>query len=440
MHNKGSDWRTSRQNAPGSGRGARGYNRGRVQPWRPLQQTEARSPAPPLGPVLQEFKVEDLLQDDVVSGVAKITDCRYVASFNWVDSSEPKIIVPGMPPAWQPLDEPIRLKEDSGDYFRDPNAARCPDHPIEPAVRAILAQHPDFLMQNVDVFACGNTMGNLMRFVRNQDGDFRFVVEAVGNTVFFVRRENAPDERIPNVKGYGHAFPENYTQWKEDVAGSVSHQRMITYTFGGKKFIIRSEADGYLPDELADGEGSNSITVDIPTDMTSLSMHHAGATIPQSAIFDLKTRSVMRKGEDHLDEHIQRFWVNQTPNLILAFHDRGLFSDIRVESVRFRVEAWEHEYEKVLQRLSNAVDKTVAFVKSTPDGRCEVRRSSKDSGVLEIRDVGGEAPSALPGDLRKRWASASTADLDGPSLSPEMDEDPGEAPVNSDDSMQVDGE
>jgi DNA-directed RNA polymerase subunit H (RpoH/RPB5) len=37
---------------------------------------------------------------------------------------------------------------------------------------------------------------------------FRMIVELVGQTVFLVRRENSPTERIPNVRGYGHTFPE----------------------------------------------------------------------------------------------------------------------------------------------------------------------------------------------------------------------------------------
>jgi len=108
-----------------------------------------------------------------------------------------------MPPVWKPLDKPTKLPQDAGEYFRDQNAARHPEHPMEPAARAVLAQQPDFDTQCVDIFACTSTLGNLLRFLKKDDKPFRFTVEAMGRTVFFIRRENAPDEKIAGPKGFG---------------------------------------------------------------------------------------------------------------------------------------------------------------------------------------------------------------------------------------------
>ena len=74
---------------------------------------------------------------------------------------------------------------------------------MEPAVKAVIAQVPDIKTDQFDLFSCTSTMGSLMRFLKNHDKPFRFTVEAVGRTVFFVRRENAPDELIPGPKGFG---------------------------------------------------------------------------------------------------------------------------------------------------------------------------------------------------------------------------------------------
>ena len=97
----------------------------------------------------------------------------------------------------------VKLEEDSGRYFRDANAARHPSHPMEPAVKAVIAHNPQIDTGDVDIFACTSTLGNLLRFLKNDDKTFRFTVEAVGHTVFFVRRENAPDELIAGPRGYG---------------------------------------------------------------------------------------------------------------------------------------------------------------------------------------------------------------------------------------------
>ena len=60
---------------------------------------------------------------------------------------------------------------------------------MEPVVRSIFEAQPDFKAQEVDVFGCGSTLGNLLRFARNVDTEkaFRFLVEVVGETVFFIR-------------------------------------------------------------------------------------------------------------------------------------------------------------------------------------------------------------------------------------------------------------
>lgn len=140
---------------------------------------------------------------------------------------ETLIVAQGQPPAWTPPTTTEKLKEDHGEYFRDPNAARYPTHPMEPAVRAILAECPEFPTTSVDIFACSSTIGNLLRFVSGEEKQFRILVEAIGDSVFFERRENSPTELIPNVRGFGHTFPEAYTSWDAEVKGSISHQRII---------------------------------------------------------------------------------------------------------------------------------------------------------------------------------------------------------------------
>jgi len=133
----------------------------------------------------------------------EITNVKFLASFNWIESEIPTIVFPGQPAVWDPPPGATKLKKDSGRYFRDPNAARYPSHPIEPAVKTVLAQVPDLKTDELDIFGCTSTMGSLLRFLKNHDKPFRFTVEAVGRTVFFVRRENAPDELIPGPRGFG---------------------------------------------------------------------------------------------------------------------------------------------------------------------------------------------------------------------------------------------
>ncbi|EAA29699.1 hypothetical protein GE21DRAFT_3698 [Neurospora crassa] len=209
------------------------------------------TPPPPLGPLIQSIRVSDLNDASTqYQDSATIQGCEAVASYSWLgtDLSKPEILIPGKPPLWTPPATAPQLEQDSGKFYRDRNAARYPNHPFEPAIATLLRTKPS-LVPDLDIVACGSTLGNLLRFVRGQDKTFRFLVEKVGNTIFFIRRENSPREVIPDVKGYGHTFPERYTTWEEDAKGSWVNQRLITYQFGGLRFLVRFEADGYLSED-----------------------------------------------------------------------------------------------------------------------------------------------------------------------------------------------
>lgn len=196
-------------------------------------------------PTIDSIDIKALLIEE---DYPEIGDVQYVASYNWLDAKSPVILVPGSPPVWTPPVEDLQLKPDSRDVFRDINAAHYPSYPTEPALRSILALQPDFDLQSVDVVGCGSTIGNLLRFAGSKTKPFRFDVDVIGDTVFFVRRENSPTEVRKDVRGYGHTFPENYTSWEAETRGSISYQRIIQYEFGGLRFLARSETDGYIRD------------------------------------------------------------------------------------------------------------------------------------------------------------------------------------------------
>ncbi|KAK4124693.1 hypothetical protein N657DRAFT_690176 [Parathielavia appendiculata] len=366
------------------------------------------APPPPLGDLIRTWRVEDL--DDearTYQDQAQIRNPRTVNSFNWVGKrgGDPTILIPGKPPQWTPQAHPSRLKEDSGRSFRDKNAARYPKHPTEPAVVAALAADPT-IPAEIDMFACGSTFGNLLRFVQGQDRPFRMLVYKLHTTVFLVRRENSPTELIPDVRGYGHAFPEANTTWEADVRGSVSHQRLVRYEFGGLDLVVRFEADGYLKPEVHKTDGRspkhefkpsttsssqhqsilNDLTSSLssttitpflpnnntssiiststpstnsktPTDKIPLTITRAGELIPSTYLFDLKTRSIRTRQnvKSHpLTDQLPRLWVSQIPNFILAFHASGLFEpkDTEIRDVREDVARWEKENAKELARLA----------------------------------------------------------------------------------------
>lgn len=317
-------------------------------------------------------------------------------------------------------------------------------------IRAIQIEQPDYQLQETDIVACGSTMGDLLRFILGSDKAFRILVEAVGNTVFFLRRENSPFETIPDVHGYGHSFPEAYTAWSSEVRGSESHQRILGYEFAGMKVLVRFEGDGFLPECVQDdgdrpndipyssrsGSGSGftpegsstekellesmanaAVSAVHPTSTTesaeALKIEKRGRSIPQSAVFGLKTRSIEKKDVDTLDEALPRLWVAQTPNFMLARHESGLFSsvDIDIKDTRDAIKEWEEEHQETLLAFAALLKRLVAIARSS--GKFEIVREIDSrrgmpphwarASPLVLREQGGSVRGVLPADLMKKW-------------------------------------
>ncbi|KAI4680430.1 uncharacterized protein J4E84_008078 [Alternaria hordeiaustralica] len=415
----------------GSGRGGWAPRRGRGRGGRaPHFAKNREQPKPdlqthPLGDPVKVFRSSDLSLKPIDS--AEISNCQHVASYNWLNDEVPTIVVPGKPPRWTPLQAPQRLKEDDGQYFRDPNAAKYPDFPMAPVVHAITETDPEFDATNTDVFACGSTLGNLLRFARGVDKAFRFNIEVIGETVFFVRKENDPKEVIKDIRGFGHTFPEAYTTWEHSVKGSETHQRIIRYEFGGLECLVRFESDGYIDDSSAVRDVAPAQTaadqdellqafqqaaIGRPPSNTTgkpveIKTRHGGSAVPHHSVFDLKTRSGKYKKPIDMTDIYPALWMKQISNFIVAYHDgHGLFEDIQVQDVKSDVRAWVRDNRDGIRRFATLLNEIVDIAKSSTNKLLEVYCPGADR--LEVRSQYGDGVHALPADLVERWEKTET--------------------------------
>jgi hypothetical protein len=297
---------------------------------------------------------------------------------------------------------------------------------------------PNLDTADIDIVACGSTLGNLLRFVRGIDKAFRFTFETVGNTVFFIRKENDPKEIIPDVRGFGHAFPEAYTHWEREVTSSETHQRVVNYELEGVKCLVRFECDGYFQNIKPGGRSKyeagqdnreykssnhndeallaalNKSTITQPfispsSSSECVTVKHGGSEVPQASIFDLKTRSGKYKKEIDMSDIYPQLWIKQVPNFIIAYHDgAGLFEDIKVQDVRKGVQKWETENFIAVRRLAVLLKTIIEFAREK-GGLLEVYSPSAD--CLEIRKQYGEGKPALPSGLKDEWVGKSGADM-----------------------------
>jgi hypothetical protein len=293
---------------------------------------------------------------------------------------------------------------------------------MAPVVHAIMETNPEFDAADVDLFACGSTLGNLLRFARGINKAFRFDVEVVGKTVFFIRKENDPKEVIKDIRGFGHTFPEAYTTWDYSVKGSETHQRIIKYDFGGLECLVRFESDGYIEETpavndiapvqtAADQDGLllalQRAAISQPSNAilatpNALKIKHDGSVVSQDAIFDMKTRSGKHGKEIDMADIHPALWIKQISKFIVAYHDgHGLFQDIRVQDVKSDVQTWVQDNRDGIRRFATLLNEIVEVAKSNRNQLLEVYCSGTDR--LEIRNQYGGGVHALPADLIGRW-------------------------------------
>ncbi|KAL7947484.1 hypothetical protein V8C42DRAFT_317921 [Trichoderma barbatum] len=396
-------------------RGRGGYQD--IRPRNPLAQSE-ESPPPPLGQLIEVINQKDLEDTSGDNTRFGITESEMIASYNWADHKAPKIIVPGRPPLWKPLEKPRKLLEDNGVYFRDNNSAFFPRHPLEPAIVSIMRMHPMSL--DVDLLGCNSTLGNLLRFIQGVDRPFRMLVEVVGKTVHLVRRENSPKEQIIGVRGFGHAFPEAYTTWASDVRPSKSHHRILKCRFGGLNLLLRQSSDGYIQEKdtntlpvadssTADGKDLTSHLESLsigtlstsPVDSGRLEVIDGGQRTSQESMFDLKTRSIKVIDKDTLGEELPRLWLAQIPNFILAHHTRGTFEIIEVADVRDEIQGWEESHQQDLSRLSALLHHIIATALEKEGTPLEIVRTQW--GPLEIRQRLPDAGVVFSDQVKDQW-------------------------------------
>lgn len=267
-------------------------------------------------------------------------------------------------------------------------------------MRAIQKLRPDFHLTQVDIVCCSNTMSSLFDFAMGSDRTFRAGVELIGSTLFIVRKTDSSAEEIYPVYGHGHRFADAYSSWDEVVKGSESHPRIVKYDFAGLKFLVRSETDGYLPQyvdatvapsveslkseetisDLDEAVQNLHVTTSDSLEQKSLSVRSAGTLIPQKAILDLKTRSFRKKPKNGIavgEEFLQRLWYRQTPNLVLAYHEEGVFDakNVNILDVKEDVTAWEAENTDKLKQFGMWLGKIIEFAKEKPEhARFEIRR------------------------------------------------------------------
>ena len=373
--------------------------------------------------LIAEISREDLQTLDAPTE-AKISDVENLSSYNWIEApaQTPTIAVPGSPPLWSPLPMPRRLPKDSGLVYISQNAARNPDSPLEPLFRALYVSRPSFDIRSVDAITDRNNIRKLLSFVdpstsRNGLEPFTIDIEVIGDTLVLNRNDPETHTVIgpAEFRGFGHEFEKAYTT--RNINDSTGHHRIISYCFGGLKFIIRYETDAYVGGGVPSSEGDSlssmlgsmslsSATGHCSTPLATgskLAVRREGQVVSLESTLEIKTR-VSHKSLP-IEEVAAQLWVSQTPKLVRAYHRNGTFEDPRVEDVAGVVKEWESDHQPHLRKLVALISRILSVVKEWAGARNATLKYDAAGDKLVILTA-DEKKKLLPDDLYGMWVDA----------------------------------
>ena len=352
-------------------------------------------------------------------GPVVLSDFSVVSSYNWLDEPQPTILVPGAPPIWSPPSDAPALKPDKGARYIDQNADRMPHSPVEPFIQAILSHRPAFKFSGVDVITDRRTLRQLYGFASGDEKYFEFGVEVVGDTVVFTRVEPRSRETIAANKfaGYRQSFEEAYTKLHSAAKGSTSHHRLVTYTIGCLRFLVRSGTDAYRPDavgqlstpQASERDGSEEFAKNIKTlslDKEAASVSATPASIElqvikggfevcQAAVLELSTHTATKPSI--IEDKLIDLYLAQTPCFVEAtFRSWGPWNDLTSQGARFRditmtdtrqqIMEWERNHQSELKKLVSIVQQIISEARAL-DGQGLIRYTGEAIPMLEIEAV-----------------------------------------------------
>ncbi|KAJ5836389.1 hypothetical protein N7447_002415, partial [Penicillium robsamsonii] len=300
--------------------------------------------------------------------IASITNVEHLSSYNWMESSNPIIAVPGCPPPWSPPQTPRKVAKDSGLIYIAQNAFRHSKSPLESLFRSLYTENPSYNIHQVDLITDRNNIRKLL-------------------------------------SGYGHEFEKAFTTTQ--VSGSTGHHRIISYNLGDSKFIVRYETDAYIEEaSKLQPQSVGSENEDFLNMMENLSLSRPkltlvlppmiqkkGKQVPINSTLEIKTRVPHKPF--NIQDVLPQLWVSQTPNLVRAYHSGGTFGLPEVKDVTREIAEWERNHGNDLWRLVVLI-KGIMRVVGENGGNAVVKYDGRSDSLAVLKREGSRM---LPDDL-----------------------------------------
>ncbi|GJJ10487.1 hypothetical protein Clacol_004713 [Clathrus columnatus] len=206
---------------------------------------------------------------------------------------------------------------------------------------------------------------------------FRIDVELVGRTILLQRWE-AESTQLGGP-GYEKNFQKRATSQSPGCENGTGHHRIVTFTFGGKKFLMRCTTDACLPfKEEEDQDPLDKLTKNFnsmnlqqrPISKVRkiatykggfLSVQTVGKLVPQESIIELKTKGEIVNPVCYDDLYVQLLFA-QISNIYTGRHKRGEFYTVEktsMDAIKEKAGDTMDDRLKLLKKLLDEIQRVV---------------------------------------------------------------------------------
>ena len=268
-------------------------------------------------------------------------------------------------------------------------------------LRAIQITSPDLAIHDFDLITDRKNLRALFKFFTSGLGPHRIDAEIIGDTLLFYLGWAAKGYGY-RESSYGSSFGKSFTGPLSE--GIIHHKRVISYTFGGLKTLVKYQVDACMTTT----ESGPVPTTFAPTSISpsGLQIMEHGIMIPPEHVIEIKT---LREGYLPTNPRaMAQSWFTHIPMIMTGYHDRrGCFTSVEKIDLLDRGAhgSWEILNKAILRKVIRTLEMIKEHMESSTCKRQAIVLQSRRSGrygVLKFYELESDVTS-LPNDLRQIW-------------------------------------
>ncbi|KAL3482060.1 glycosyl hydrolases family 2, TIM barrel domain-containing protein [Aspergillus californicus] len=246
-------------------------------------------------------------------------------------------------------------------------------------------------MDGIDLVTDRRNLRLLLGFVDNNKKPFLINLETVESTLLFSTWSPKNFNFVQGFAGYGHEYEKSSTRKPHHIRNSIIHNRIIRYTLGTVRLILRFEVDACMPSSI---KNNRTRSIQTPTGITVIS---TGDAVASSRIVEIKTGRAGKQLNN--SKTLSQMWFSQTPILCTGHYcSDGNFMPPTVTNVEKngKLARWEVMNQDSIRKLIRVLELIMQTLNDFPQTKCAIVHEG--DGVLKfysMKDSGSKVSNEL---------------------------------------------